>query len=76
MIKWLLRMFRKESPPPPSTPPAQKEAEQELLRARQELMRSEQEAAKAHHVAGRLSQINKENHFAERALTALRGIVQ
>lgn len=75
MIEWLLRFVGKPAPPAP-LPADQDEADQELEHAKQELRRSEQEATKAQQVAGHLKNINEENHFAERALMALRGIVQ
>lgn len=74
MIEWLLRKLRRT--PTPSPPAAQREAEEELRRAQAELRKSEGEAAQAQRVAGNLERVNKENHFAERALIALRGIVQ
>lgn len=75
MIAWLLRKLRKA--PPQAIPAAQQEeAEEELAKAQQELRRSEQQAAEAKRVAGDLQRVNRENHFAERALLALRGIVE
>ena len=74
MITWLLRKLRRTPPLPP--PAAQAEAERELRHAQAELRKSERQAAEAKRVAGHLHQVNKENHFAERALIALRGIVQ
>lgn len=72
MIEWLLRKLRRT---PPSPTADQREAERELRKAQAELAKSEEQAAEAHQVAGNLEQINRENHFAERALLALRGIV-
>lgn len=75
MITWLLRKLRR-TPPPPAPLAAQVEAETELRKAQAELRKSERQAAEAQRVAGDLHLVNKENHFAERALMALRGIVQ
>lgn len=74
MIEWLLRKLRRT--PPTRLPADQREADEELLLAQQELAKSERQAAEAQRVAGDLQRVNKENHFAERALIALRGIVQ
>lgn len=74
MIEWLLRTLRRT--PPPASPAASEEAEQELRNAQAHLRKSEGEANEAHRVAGHLKRVNRENHFAERALTALRGIME
>ena len=74
MIEWLLRKLRR--PPAQVYLESQEEAEHELLKARGELRKSERQAAEAKQVAGKLQRINRENHFAERALITLRGIVQ
>ena len=75
MIAWLFRKLRR-TPPPAVSPLDQAEAENELKRAKAELRKSERQAEEAQQVAGHLQKVNKENHFAERALLALRGIVQ
>lgn len=75
MIAWLLRKLNRV-PPPTAPPAAQHEAEEELRRARAKLRESTGEAAQAQEVASTLNRVNKENHFAERAIIALRGIVQ
>jgi len=74
MFRWLRKALNREPPPPPS-PAAQVEAEEELEKAQESLRESEGEAREARQVAGRLERINRENHFAERALAALKGIV-
>lgn len=75
MIAWLLRKFKRMPPPPPSPTP-QEEAEKELQHARKELAKSERQAEVAKRVAGDLQRVNRENHFAERVLLALRGTVE
>lgn len=75
MIAWLLRKLNFD-PPPSAQPVAQEEAEEELRRAQARLRESENEANQAQHVASNLNRVNKENHFAERAMKAMRGIVQ
>lgn len=74
MIAWLLRKLRRT--PPTAPPAAQGEADRELQRAQAELRKSEKQAEKAQKVAGDLQRVNNENHFAERVLIALRGMVQ
>lgn len=74
MIEWLLRKLHRTPPTPP--PAAQEEADRELRKAKAELRKSEREASQAQRVAGNLERVNQENHFAERAIIALRGIVQ
>lgn len=75
MIRWLLNMFHGDPPPPPPTA-AQHEADEELQRAQEKLRESQQQAREGKAVARRLERINEENHFAEKALAVLRGIVQ
>jgi hypothetical protein len=75
VIEWLLRKLRR-TPPPAVPAAAQREAEEELTKAQAELRKSEQQAAAAHRMADNLERVNRENHFAERALMALKGIVQ
>lgn len=76
MIAWLLRTFRRHPPTLARDPADQREAQAELERARETLHTSEKQAEVGKKLAKDLGKINRENHFAERAVTALRGIVR
>lgn len=69
--------FRRRGTTHPTVPSAEAdEAKQELSKAKAELARSTRQAAEGERLAGRLRRVNEENHFAQRALEALRGVVQ